>query len=792
MLLSWHFRHSWAFFRSARFHFAFIVIGLVFSFTAIVLAIQAVSFDLGYDNSFKNRDRIFRVVSVFTFNHRQESFAISSCQLAPLLDEESDAIEAFTRMRQIQNAAVVFGEQNFFEAGFFYADSGFTKVFHPTVLEGDVRRALASSGSVALTQSLAGKYFRTSRNAIDKIIQINGQAFFISAVVADPPANSHLRYEALVSYESLNQTENRLPRASELWNVKDYTYLLLKGRDDLAGLIIDFPKIYERHMAFNGVRLNATFVPMFQPINDTHYDRGFQYDLPTGNIYTVYGLVGLIILILFISISNYSVLVAGLYSGRIKEVGVRRIWGEARLTIAVRFFLEALVVTIIGVIFSLIFIYILQATVGLSVITNRELTLDMNSLDFILRVVLILLLFCFLSTFYSTRIITAAPVTLALRRVNSFKISRSVIQTGLLTMQFAMCHFCLSSIELMTEQMNYIRQSNPGFPIENLAIIRFYDSQNRLSDYLKREVANVNFVESSALSGSIPGAFENSRLVFEVEAREGKEKMTFDVIYSDEDFPQTIGLELVDGNFLSSTQNSIALINERAAKGLGWPSAVGKTMNLVSGQPITIVGVFKDFDLYPLRKYEPLVIVKENVRFNYLSVRLNESKIPELKHHLDRQLSQDFTDGKVFFSSLTDFFYSKYNDEKNQIYVLAALGLVSIALCVKGVLGMSLLYAQYQQQNYAIRKVFGAMNIDLIKIGLLNILKPVSVGIIISIPFVNVFFSQWLDNFEVKGETNFLTVLYVGVIIAVVAILSILYQVIKLAMVNPARILSRE
>ena len=208
---------------------------------AVVLGLY-LHHQLGYDRHHANVDRAYRVVNQFGINGDVDLAAVTSTQLAPLLQEQYPEVELAGRFQSLPSPRYLLRDasnQGYYWENLFSADNAVLKILSHEVIHGDPETALIDPTSMAVSESFARRYFG-DRNPIGENIYTDISTYRIDLVFADLPDNSHLKYDALMSYNRIAQPEG-IQRRNALWNINAYTYVLMREGYDAA----DFPRISE-------------------------------------------------------------------------------------------------------------------------------------------------------------------------------------------------------------------------------------------------------------------------------------------------------------------------------------------------------------------------------------------------------------------------------------------------------------------------------------------------------------------------------------------------------------------
>jgi len=264
--------------------------------------------ELTYDQSHVNYSRIFRIANEFEINGKLDRFVNTSIMLGPMIKEENADVQAFVRFQGggTQKRFIQHGGDGFYWSNVYVADPNVFEVFTHKVLYGDPKTALDAPTSVAVSRTFAQRYFG-DKNPLGETVAIDGIDAQITLVFDDLPENTHLRYDVL---QSTNQPQFATPddinqRRNRLFNIGAYTYLLMRPGYDPARWGEVSKAFFARNMTEIGNRINAQWRSWLQPLADIHLHSDVPGDLPTGNLYYLYGFVAVAIFTLVVACINY-------------------------------------------------------------------------------------------------------------------------------------------------------------------------------------------------------------------------------------------------------------------------------------------------------------------------------------------------------------------------------------------------------------------------------------------------------------------------------------------------------
>ncbi|MCO5264285.1 MAG: ABC transporter permease [Lentimicrobium sp.] len=256
-------------FNRNKFYSVINILGLSLGLTATIFILLYIKDELGYDKHFAQYDRIYRLEGDFTINDKHDRFAVSSSALAPALKIEFPEIESFCRFAQNDNAIIKYNEKEFYEKKVLFADSTAAAMFSLKFTEGNPLNSLNEPFELIMSKSTAEKYFGNEPAYGKSVKTGNGNSFKVSGVFEDLPDNTHLKFDILMSANTLASLFGR-ERFNSLepmafWNVSMYSYIKLKPNSNIADIEAKFPDVYNKYMKSIGDQINASFSLLTTP-----------------------------------------------------------------------------------------------------------------------------------------------------------------------------------------------------------------------------------------------------------------------------------------------------------------------------------------------------------------------------------------------------------------------------------------------------------------------------------------------------------------------------------------------
>ena len=239
-----------------KFHYFLNFIGLSIGIACSIIIMLFLKNELTYEHHHENADRIYRISSSYDTSGKPLLYATASPALGPRLREEYPEIEEFVRIFVLPEVLFKHADKRFYQQRIVFADPSIFKVFTYPLLQGDIETCLEEPNTIVLTEAVARKYF-VKENPLGKIIQVENQDdLMVTGVIKDPPRNSHIPIEGIISYSSWDTDGSALNIS--MYEPSDYTFVLLPENYDLAAFYAKFPAFYEKYCLMKDYTIRST------------------------------------------------------------------------------------------------------------------------------------------------------------------------------------------------------------------------------------------------------------------------------------------------------------------------------------------------------------------------------------------------------------------------------------------------------------------------------------------------------------------------------------------------------
>ncbi len=789
------------------------VIGLTLGLAGCVLMLLYIRYETSYDDYHLKKDRMYRVEVENVWNGRASKIATTPSAWGPVLLTDYPSIEKLTRLRPLlEQQPVQLEDRSLRGRASFFADSTLFDVFTLPLARGAPATALTRPHTVVLSESMAYTCFGET-DPVGSLITLdleklgNPLPLTVTGVAYDLPKNSHVHFDFLISYVTLESLGWGEPANMQEHggNYTIYTYLLLREGYSALELDEQLPGFVERYRGDVMRALGIETYPYLRPVGDIHL---YTYDMPrgggTGDIRTVYVAFLLAAFILFLSCANFINLTTARSINRASEVGLRKVLGGTRVQAILQFSGESVLLTL----FALgLCIALLQAFLpALNDLFNQHIVLEFTT-DTMLMLAGVVLLVGMLAGTYPAFVISSFQPTAVLRGSSASEPAGALFRRILIVFQFTISVVLIIGTWTISDQLDYMLSEDLGFEQDGVVLIDmpergyevFRDNSLRYPDILAIDRSSTMFGDSHYTGGVYPeGVPENQQTQFQI----------FSADYGLHD---VLGLEVVEGRFFSRERSADAgacLINETAVRVLGLEDPVGTTLFGPSGMirngsivpvPCEVIGVVRDFNMESLRQeILPMRIAlgqfgqqySDIHRYGSIVVKIDSSNEANALRILGEQWNQVYPDlPEPEFALLEDKVAGLYEDDRILRTVFTAGSTVSILIACLGLLGLSAFMVQRRIREIGVRKVLGATVGQVVVLLYREFTLYVLIAWVVGVPLIYYLAYVWLRDFAYRIEPNPWTFIFAGVVVMLITWFTVGFQTVKAAETNPVEVL---
>jgi len=762
------------------------IAGLSIGMACSIFILLWVQNELSYDKFHKNAGTIYRV------NIGGEA---NSGPMVPVLKAKIPAIKNFVRFSQRTTTVFATGTKMFEEKAVFYADSTLLQVFSFPLIKGNAETALARPDAVLITEDMGKKYFG-NEDAIGKILKRdNKDNVVVTGVLKNIPANSHLQFDFIMPFSAILHTDWRLK--DDIWASYDfYDYIQLDENFKatpaaLAGLSRQIDKIFDEHVKENPPTMKL------QALADIHLHSDYRCNLPgQGNIQYVNTLFLVALFILAVACINFMNLATARSARRAKEVGLRKVVGASRMQLIGQFLGESLFISFIALLIAV-------AVVSLSLpvfsgLAGKQLSIQLLDGKTIAMLLGITLLTGLVSGSYPALFLSGFKPAKVLKGNMKMMGGNLNFRNGLVVLQFVVSIVLLAGTVVVYRQLNYIRNRDLGYNKSDLLYMpmngELGDKQRTLAAELKANPLTANF---TTITDPISNLGSNTSGVEWEGKTEADKNIWFTKAWITDRFFDVLQMKMASGRALSTTEFADSgnfVINEKAAKVMAMTpaTAIGKTVKF-NGEKGMIVGVVKDFNYKPAQTaIEPMILAFNKWNGGILLVRTQPGKTKAAVQALEkisRQLNPAFP---FSYGFVDEDINNLYKGEQQMGSLFNAFAIIAIFISCMGLYGLSAFMAEQRTKEIGVRKVLGASVFNLVYLLSTGFTRLILIAIVIAVPIAWFAVNKWLSGFAYRVDVGWMIFLMASLGALAIAWLTVSYESLKAAIVNPIKSLRTE
>lgn len=790
------------------------ILGLAFGLATSLLIFFYVVDEWSYDKFNQNSDRIYRIVQTMSSEDRDEEQASTPFLLAPSAEAEfPDFIEKSVRFYDMQENSHTFRYKkenlSFKEENFYFVDSTFFNVFSAELIIGNPSEALKNPNSIVISEDLVEKYFG-DEDPIGKVLNYKGVSdLAVTGVMKSWPDQSHMKIDLLASYTTLNTmyTADQKFDQSWLWN-PIWTYIQLKEGVDPEVLKSQLPVIVEKYyQAYSGWPTDESVSLDLQPLTDIYLKSQLDQEMnPNSDIVYLYILLTVAGFILMIACINFMNLSTARSLERSREVGMRKVLGGHKKQLFYQFIGESFLISFIAIAIGVILTFLTLPFFNELVDKNISLSLIQQPWMIPWLLLLSVLVGLFAGSYPAVYLSSFEPVKVLKSSTVQGKKS-SLFRKILVTFQFSLSVILIIGTAIIYTQLQFIQQKDLGF--DESSVVHLPSKQNLIAwefgTFREQALAHTQIENVTGVS-KIMGS-ENHGLSRFVPAGDGQNQDELNVtIRSTYDLIETFDLTLIAGrsfsrDFTTDTESAI-LINRKMVTKLGFDDPEDALGELFYFYPKTggqesynVIGVVEDFNYSSLKKeIEPLVIAMAEDLMSFLgfieytAVEISPGNPQPALEHLEKVWKQVNPIDPFEYRFLDERLAEIYEAESMMSSLATAFSILCVIIACLGLLGLASYSAQLKKSEIGIRKTLGASVLDIVSLLSKDFLVLVVIANLIAWPVTYFIASSWLENFTYRFDllTNLPIIFLVsGLLIMLIAMLTVGYHAIKSALINP-------
>lgn len=773
------------------------LLGLSLAFASFFVIMTQVSYDLGYNKSFTEHEKLFRLT--LKLGPGMEDYGVTLPR--PLVEQLAAASphikgygieEGWTRIDQF-----LVGDQEY-SLNLVYGIHDFMSVFEPKVICGDLK-GLNQLPNIVLPRSEAMRIFGTA-NAAGKTMKykwVEEWIFNVCAVIEDYPENNFLHG---VCFRGLNDNEGNYHN----WNYQ--AYIRVDDTANLSNVITAMRQkaieLFKNDFNMTTPKEEEALQVVLTPIAETHFAKDLSKDSPdikSVSRSSVYLLICFSLLIVVIAAVNFMNFTLAETPLRIRSINTQKVLGASTASLRGSLLAEAVIISLLAFVVAMAMVYVAH-DLGLQELVQGSILLQDN-LWLAGVTLLISIVVGLLAGAYPSYYVTSFPPALVLKGSFGLSPKGRVLRTSLICLQFVVSFMLVIGVGIMYLQSYLIFHTDYGFDKDEVMVVPTAPDTRNHADAIDADLRKIPGIEGASLAQSVLGS--NDR--YQTWGRgEGDKHMTFACIFVDWRFLSVMGIDIVEGRNFRQTDGDVYIFSESAKKKYPW-LAVDKPIN---DEDMPVVGFCEDIKYSTLRvddSQQPIAFVvpsrdgyfsKEGFWRNHLLVRVAKGVDKrEAKEKVLETVLKYEHDSKPDISDLRyvdDVLEESYHQERLFTQQILLFSLLAILISIIGVFGLTMFESEYRRKEIGIRKVFGSSTKEILMMFWRRYLYILLGCFVVAAPIGYLLGQHWLEGFAVRTAISPLLFVVSFLLIALITMLTVTYQSWKNATENPVNSIKNE
>jgi len=763
-----------------RYFSAIIIAGLTLGIAVFLLILTYVRNELSFDRFNEHYQSIYRL--------EMPDWALTGTAYGPELSGEFPEIAKGTRVSSWEggNVTIRIEDRMLNLSNLIYADSSFPDIFTLRFITGNPENALNTPNSVVLTESTARKLFGND-DAMNKTFMVNNKVVLTVTGIIEDVSRFHLKINAIAPFSTLKTFYDQPDFLNNYGSWNYYTYFRLDGKTDPASLETKINKFYTGRIFWEDNSPEFSLRPL-KEIYYTHVKNDFPLTKANKPMLRIYLLVAVFILI--IACVNFINLAIAKATTRSKEIGVRKVTGASKQNLIFQFLGETVIYTLVATIFALILMEILRPV--FNSLVQRELTI--LSLGWGLLAILVLILpiaIGIVAGLYPAYYLTRFNAVVTMKGVKTRGRESLWFRRMLIILQFTISVMLIIATFTVYKQLNYFRKTEVGYNKENIIQLHMNASLNEHREVFRDKVLLNPYIKGVSLSTQ---SLENVSWQESIEVE--SENKAFTYLGTDTEFLPLMGIEMADGRSFRADMPSDSgkvVINEEAVSYFGLKQPVIGRFIGTGDRRFEVLGVARDFHYHSLHSpIGPIIIGLRNDWLSTVSIRFESRNLQEVISHLEsvwKELSPDF----LFEYRFLDESYQKlYSDEKRLGTTFIYMAFLAVFIACIGLLGLSAFITERRMKEIGLRKTMGDTTSGIVMKFSREFGSLVFISGLLAIPLSYMFMNKWLGTFAYHAKIDVFLMVAACFIALMVALVTVYFQISRIANQNPVEALRYE
>jgi len=797
-----YFKIAWRNLKRNKIYSLINILGLSIGLSCAMLIILYVKDEVSYDRFHSNVGNMYRIVTqaIDKNGNKGRKDPTTGYLQGPRFSQNIPEIKSFVRVQSGNENIKMGTEVN--DQDLLYVDSTFFDVFSFPLISGNRHTCLKDPSSVVLSEDAAKKQFGTT-DVIGKIIMLKDDSVFVphkvTAVAKKCPQNSSIKFDMLLP---IRESKEDAANGENWFNFFLNTFVVLNPHANIQAVESKMNKFYNDDSREAIASLRTKFgdevdnwkgAYLLQPFLDMHLSR----ELPAQNGLTdasnpmySYILSGIALFILLIACINFVNLTVARSVKRAKEIGIRKVVGSDRRQLITQFLGESFLLCTIA--FALAVLLVELVLPVFNNLSNKALALSyLFDAKLIAGYFLLFIITSLLAGFYPAIVLSGySPVQTLYSRFNLA--GKNYLQKSLVVLQFALASFLIIATFTIYKQFKFLTNEKLGYDDTDLVIVHHDFKTHGQAWLFKNELLkDPDIISVAPRNGGQWGT---------VAKLSNDTTIQFDYETVDEAYLPTLKIPLTAGrnfspDFPSDSSNSI-LVNESFVKQAGWKKPIGQVLNFWydNQKKYSVVGVVKDYHFQPMnQKIGPQVFtMKKDNNYGMVYIKIKPNSAAASLQTIQKTFKKLFSLSPYAYTFKNEENLKSYEAEAKWKQIMMFGAILTIFISCIGLFGLSVLATEKRTKEIGIRKVLGASVQGVVSVLSKDFLKLVFISLVIAIPAAWMTAGKWLENYPYRISLSWWLFASAGILVIMIALITVSFQAVKAAMANPVKSLRTE
>jgi putative ABC transport system permease protein len=768
--------------------------------------------ELSYDQNITNKEHIYRVLNAGEVDGKYIRWVHMAAPFAKAIKEDYPEVEKVARFldselfgagpNQIRRADKL---ENMYEERFAFADQDLIDLWDLKMIQGDPKHALDEPNSLVITKSKAEKFF-PGENPIGKVMIMNNDLARprkVTGVIEDLPHNFHVSVDFLMTLAGVNFYDGETTN----WLATNYyTYIQLKKGTDISKFESRLAQITKKYyipqMRASGQQVDENKIAAelryaLQPISDIHLDSEVYDGLSHGDMRFIwlFGCVaGFILLLACINFINLSTAKS---ANRAMEVGLRKTVGSERSSLIYQFLTESLLVSFISISLGIALAWLLLPF--FNSLSDKALVFPIEAWWLTPLLIVSSLLIGAIAGIYPALYLSGFKPIQVLKGHVSRGSKGAGLRSSLVVFQFTTSIILIIGTFVIYRQVNFILSAKLGYDKDQIILIQGTSSLDKNVAAFKEEIKKLPEVKNAAASDYLPvsGTKRNGNGFWLFGKTKETESVSGQFWETDPDYIETLGIKLVAGRNFSKdriTDAKAVIINQKLAKELNLKDPIGKHITnwSNSGNDLEIIGVVEDFHFESMKQTIGGLCLSLGNSPGIISVKVNTGDMQHIIKSITKVWNKLAPNQTIRYTFMDQQFGRMYDDVNRMGLIFTSFAVLAIIVACLGLFALSAFMVEQRAKEISIRKVLGASVESILSLLTGNFLKLVFISAVIASPIGWYIMQKWLQDYEYKVKITWDIFALAGLLAALIAILTVSYQAIQAALMDPAKAMRSE